>query len=245
MFKNKISLLTLAALIAFGCKSEHATSHQSSKIVEFSEQTLDKPNEFKSELFQKGILVYEDDFKGELNKEYLRSKKMYLENGTLVMAPQFKTKEAAMKKLKRDHHLGLGVVGHLNKLPEKFVLHMRYKVITDAIVTGRPSFQIGHHMMSLAYNKEGGYHLILPGEQKVRFSEPNAKMNINEWVDLVIEYQKGKMLLSVNGHSKVYEHEQVTIENKKDKSGPRLTFKSKEDTEERIVFDSIRLWEAE
>ena len=122
---------------------------------------------------------------------------------------------------------------------------MRYKVITDAIVTGRPSFQIGHHMMSLVYNKEGGYHLILPGEQKVRFSEPNAVMNINEWVDLIIEYQRGKMLLSVNGHSKVYEHKQVTMENKKDKHGPRFSFKSKEGTEERIVFDSIRLWEVE
>ena len=243
MFKKKIALLTFATVIACGCKSKHSTSQQPSKIIEVPEQAVENPDKFKSELFQKGTLVYSDDFASELNKEYLRSKKMYFENSTLVMAPQFKTKEAAMKKLKRDHHLGLGVVGHLNKLPEKFVLHMRYKVITDAIETGRPSFQIGHHMMSLAYNKEGGYHLILPGEQKVRFSEPNAKMNINEWVDLIIEYQKGKMRLSVNGHSKIYEHEQVTMENKK--SGPKLTFKSKEGIEERIVFDSIRLWEAE
>jgi hypothetical protein len=161
----------------------------------------------------------------------------------LIMAPRFESKEVAMKVLKRDHHLGLGVVGHLNNLPEKFILHMRYKVITDAIVPGRPSFQIGHHMMSLSYNKDGGYHLGLPGEKRVRFSEPNAEMKINEWVDLVIEYQKGKMLLSVNGHSKIYEHDQVSMENKK--SGPKFSFKSKDRIEERILFDSIKLWEVE
>ena len=70
-------------------------------------------------------------------------------------------------------------------------------------------------------------------------------MNINEWVDLIIEYQKGKMLLSVNGNSKINQHKQVTMNNKKDKSGPRFSLKSKDGIEERIVFDSIKLWQVE
>ena len=93
MFKNKISLLTLAALIAFGCKSEHATSQQSSKIVEVSEQTLDKPNEFKSELFQKGTLVYEDDFKGELNKSTFVQRKCILKMVLWLWRRNFKLKK--------------------------------------------------------------------------------------------------------------------------------------------------------
>ncbi|MCP4494844.1 MAG: hypothetical protein GY820_47220 [Gammaproteobacteria bacterium] len=64
-------------------------------------------------------------------------------------------------------------------------------------------------MISLGFTKEGGYKLGLPGEKRKWFSEPNTKMKINEWVDLVIEYQKGKILLNVNGHSRTYEHEQV------------------------------------
>lgn len=200
---------------------------------------------FKSELFKSGTLVYSDDFDGEFNRERWGSpgKSQVVKDGVLTCSPKFKTKEEAMKALKRDHHLGLGVVTHLNKIPKKFVLHMRFKFVTDAIVPGRPSFQIGHHMMSLSYNKEGGYALSLPGEERKGFTEPKAEMNINEWVDLIIEYQEGKMLLSVNGTSKIYEHEQVTMDNKKDKSGPRFSFKSKEGTEERIMFDSVRLWE--
>ena len=100
-------------------------------------------------------------------------------------------------------------------------------------------------MISLGFTKEGGYKLSLPGEKRKTFSEPEAQMKINEWVDLVIEYEEGKILLKVNGHSRLYEHKQVTIDNKKDKHGPRFTFKSKDGTEERIVFDYVRIWEAE
>ncbi|EDM26985.1 hypothetical protein LNTAR_07069 [Lentisphaera araneosa HTCC2155] len=254
MNKKSLSLLLLAGLLNTGCQVDSTKNPKpAAQTVEKASPKLEQEqqasaflsDEFNSQLFSQGTMVYSDDFDGELNKNYLRSKKMYLKDGTLIMAPAFKTKEEAMKKLKRDHHLGLGVVGHLNKVPEKFVLHMRYKFVTDAIVPARPSFQIGHHMMSLSYNPEGGYKLILPGEKKVPFIEANAEMKINEWVDLIIEYQKGKMLLSVNGHSKVYEHPQVTMDNKKDKSGPRFSLKSKDGIEERIVFDSIKLWQAE
>ena len=252
MNKKSLSLLLLAGLLNTGCQVESTKNPQpavqtvekdSSQLEQEQQASAFLSDEFNSQLFSQGTLIYSDNFDGELNKDYLRAKKMYLKDGHLIMTPQFKTKEEAMKKLKRDHHLGLGVVGHLNKVPEKFVLHMRYKFVTDALGPARPSFQIGHHMMTLSYNPEGGYKLVLPGETKVPFIEPNAEMKINEWVNLILEYQKGKMRLCVNGHNKVYEHEQVTIENKKDKHGPRFSFKSKEGLDERIIFDAIKLWE--
>ena len=204
-----------------------------------------KEPEFKSELFKKGTLVYSDDFDGELNINYWGKpgKIAVIKDGVLTFSPKFKSKEEAMKKLKRDHHLGLGVVAHMKKIPEKFVLHMRYKFVTDAIVPGRPSFQIGHHMMNLSYLKGGGHRLGLSGGPG--FNHPESGMKINEWVDLVIEYEKGRMLLSINGVKKIYEHENVTMDNTKDKHGPRFSFKSHEGIDERIVFDYVRLWKVD
>ena len=198
--------------------------------------------EFKSDLFKKGTLVYSDHFVGELNQERWGAPKgKKIEDGKLIIEPQFTNREEAMKVLKRDHHLGLEPIGHLNKIPEKFVCHLRYKVEKPKLTPGRPSFQIGHHMIVLGVLEGGGHRIKLPDGPI--FSEPDSKMALNEWIDLVIEYQLGKIKISVNGYSKIYEHEKVTIVNPKDKYGPRFTFKG--GPESRILFDSVRLWECQ
>ena len=197
---------------------------------------------FNSEFFKKGKLVYTDDVDGELDRERWGAPKgKKIERGILIIEPQFTNREEAMKVLKRDHHLGLEPVGHLNKIPEKFVCHLRYKVEKPKLTPGRPSFQIGHHMIILGVLEGGGHRIKLPNGPG--FSEPDSKMALNEWVDLVIEYQLGKIRISVNGHSKTYEHEKVTIVNPKDKHGPRFSFKG--GPESRILFDSVRLWDCQ
>ena len=60
-----------------------------------------------------------------------------------------------MKALKRDHHLGMSPVIRLNQLPEKFVLHMRVKFEGTNFATGRPKFDIGHHINTVVFNKTG------------------------------------------------------------------------------------------
>jgi hypothetical protein len=198
--------------------------------------------EFKSELFQTGTLLYSDDFDGELNREYWgASKGNEIQDGKLIIGPLFMNKEEAMKKLKRDHHLGLEPVGHLNKIPEKFVCHLRFKVEKMEITLGRPSFQIGHHMIILGYLQEGGHRIKLPDGPT--FMEPNSGMKLNEWVDLVLQYQLGTIRVSVNGYSKTYKHDKVTIINPKDQYGPRFSFKGGEGS--KIIFDSVHLWKAE
>ena len=195
---------------------------------------------FTSELFKKGTLVYSDDFDGELSRERWGAPKgKKVEDGKLIVTALFTDREEAMKALKRDHHLGLEPVAHLNKIPEQFVCHLRYKFEKEAISPGRPSFQIGHHMIILGILADGGHRIKLPDGPT--FAEPDSPMKLNEWVDLIIEYQKGKIRISVNGYSKIYEHEKVTIDNKKDKHGPRFTFKGGEGCT--IVFDSVRLWD--
>ncbi len=195
---------------------------------------------FESELFETGTLVYTDDFNGELNPDFWGAPKgKTIEGGHLIVNPQFKNAEEAMAKLNRDHHLGLEPVAHLNKIPEQFVCHLRYQFEKPGLTPGRPSFQIGHHMISLGITEGGGHRVRLP--DGTVFAEPKSEMALNEWIDLIIEYKKGTLVIDVNGDSKTYEHEAVTIINEKDKLGPRFTFKGGESC--RILFDSVRLWD--
>ncbi len=198
---------------------------------------------FNSQLFKKGTLVYSDDFDGEINRERwgAPTKDKQIADGKLIVSAKFKSKEEAMRVLKRDHHLGLEPVVHLNRIPEGFVCHLRYKFVKDKLTPGRPSFQIGHHMIVLGHLEGGGHRIKLPDGPS--FAEPESGMKLGEWIDLIIEYRKGEITIGVNGYSKTYKHEAVTIINEKDKLGPRFTFKGGPNCQ--IVFDSVQLWKCD
>lgn len=203
----------------------------------------DESPAFRSELFKAGTLVYSDNFDDKYNIERWGAPKKdrQIKDGKLVVTARFKSKEEAMKVLKRDHHLGLEPVVHLNRIPKAFVCHMRYRFEAKKLSPGRPVLQIGHHMITLNYLDGGGHRIKLPNGPS--FSEPSSKMKPGEWIDLVLEYRKGEIRIGINGRSKTYKHEAVTIINEKDKLGPRFTFKGGPDC--RIVFDSVRLWKCE
>jgi hypothetical protein len=198
---------------------------------------------FNSQLFKKGTLVYSDEFDGEINRERwgTPTRDKQIADGKLIVSAKFKSKEEAMRVLKRDHHLGLEPVVHLNRIPEGFVCHLRYKFVKDKLTPGRPSFQIGHHMIVLGHLEGGGHRIKLPDGPS--FAEPESGMKLGEWIDLIIEYRKGEITIGVNGYSKTYKHEAVTIINEKDKLGPRFTFKGGPNCQ--IVFDSVRLWKCD
>ncbi len=201
---------------------------------------------FSANIFKNGTLVYSDDFDGAYNKKWWggNRKDRKIEDGKLIIFPRFKTKDEAMKVLKRDHHLGLDPTVHLNKIPEKFVCHLRFKYVTDTDKKTGPVLQIGHHMISLAYLDGGGHSIAVP--KGPRFTDKKSNMKINEWIDLIIEYELGKILISVNGHSKTIENKAVTIINPKDKHGPRFSFKHRiASPKSQIVFDYVRLWSVE
>ena len=204
-----------------------------------------KEPEFKSELFKQGTLVYSDDFDGAYSKKrwgHNRGDKQ-VKDGKLIVTALHKNAEEAKKALKRDHHLGLDPEAHLRQIPEKFICHMRLKFESEKLAPNRPVLQIGHHMISLTYLEGGGHKVMLPGGPS--YKEPKSGMKINEWVDLFIEYEEGRILLSVNGFNKTYEHKNVTMINKKDKYGPRFTFKHGiQGPNSRLVFDYVRLWKA-
>ncbi len=194
---------------------------------------------FQSHLFEKGTLVYSDDFDGELNREQWepRTRNWQVKDGMLIGAPDFRNAEEAMKALGRDHHLGLGPVIRLNHLPENFVCHLRFKFEGDDYQAARPKLDIGHHINNLFFRK-GGYTLKLSGGEVIE--DRQSSFALNEWVDLVIELTEGKLLLNLNGHQHIIEHEQISM-----RSRDEFTFKALDGPSSRLVIDCIRLWEGE
>ena len=191
---------------------------------------------FKSRLFNKGTLIYSDDFDGTLdrNRWQTRTKSWEVKNGVLVGKPDYADAEEAMKALERDHHLGLSPVIRLDRLPKKFVLHLRVKFEGEAFTTGRPKIDIGHHINTVTFNAEG-YAVKLHGGE--RFSGKAPGMRLNEWIDVVLEFQEGEMWIAVNGKGQSIQHEQVSLEGRSE-----LTFKTFAEAPNRILFDTVSLW---
>ena len=110
LIKFLLSVLCLLAAVSPGFSSEDS--------------------KFKSELFKKGKLVYSDDFEGELNRMYWgQPKGKSIKDGKLIIAPLFKSKEEAMKVLKRDHHLERWI---------RFPKHIEFLRAGDSIVPVTP-----------------------------------------------------------------------------------------------------------
>ena len=165
---------------------------------------------FKSHLFETGTLVYADEFDGEFNREWwdTRTRNWKVKDGLLIGAPDYKNAEEAEKALGRDHHLGLGPVIRLNHLPESFVCHLRFKFEGETYQAARPKLDIGHHINNLFF-RQGGYSLKLSGGELIE--DRQSGFELNEWVDLVIELREGKLLIELNGHQRIFEHDQVSM----------------------------------
>ena len=196
------------------------------------------PPPIDSHLFQSGELVYTDGFDGPLNKKWwqARTKNWEVVDGLLIGAPDYKDTAEAEKALKRDHHLGLSPVIRLDNLSPKFVVRMRVKFEGKEFKTGRPKFDIGHHINTVTF-RDNGYAVKLHGGKQFLGKAPNVKLN--EWLDVSLEFQEGELWIEVNGKGQLIKHEQVSLEGRSE-----LTFKTFEDAPNRIMFDSVSLWKA-
>ena len=194
---------------------------------------------FHSHLFEKGTLVYSDDFDCAFDPERWEPRsgtRWEVREGLLIGRPsscEFQEKH----KEESDDHRGLGPVIRLNQVPENFVCHMRFKYEGEDYQASRPKVDIGHHINNLFFRK-GGYSLKLSGGE--RFEDRQSGFELNEWVDLIIELREGKLLIELNGHQRFLEHEQVSM-----KSRDEFTFKALDGSSSRLVIDYVRLWRAE
>ncbi len=182
--------------------------------------------EFKSTLFKQGTLLFSDDFKeGKYKGRYGPNKKniKQLEDGTLQVLPM------------PDRKSKLTVM-HIYSIPKKFVCHLRYKVISKDAGTG-VGLQIGGHKIHLNSTKEG-YRLLFRESGKSYTNNETKGFIANEWIDMIIEYREGKMLLSINGSEKIYEHDKLSM-------GDAKTILFKNPQADQILLDYVRLWKAE
>ncbi len=222
--KNALSRLLLCCLLACLCTN---LGH-----------TADPPT-FKSHLFEDGTLVYSDDFDTQLDRDWWqpRTKTWKVKDGQLIGVPDFKTAEAAQKALGRDHHLGLGPVIRFNKLPEKFVLQMRFRFAGETYKPARPKIDIGHHINSLVFTQDG-YTLKLSGGKQCGLTKTESALN--RWVEILIEFEEGRLSVAIDGDQKLFEHAQVSM-----KDRTELTFKALENTKSQLTFDHVRLWKVQ
>jgi len=197
------------------------------------------PIPFESHLFKMGSLVYADDFEGDLDQERWqpRTKTWGIKDGILIGGPDYKDEQEAQRILRRDHHLGMSPVIRLNNLPAKFVLHMRLQFEGTAFGPGRPKVDVGHHINTLVFTANGYSMKLHDGPS---FSGDAPAVRLNDWIELVIEFQEGKMWVGVNGKGQTIQHENVSL-----KGRDELTFKTFAKAPNRILFDSVKLWEAE
>ncbi len=158
-------------------------------------------------------------------------------DGVLAGKADYENAEEAMKALNRDHHLGMSPVIRLKHLPEKFVLHLRVQFEGKAFATGRPKFDIGHHINTVVFNAKG-YSVKLHGGESFLGDAPEVKLK--EWIDVVLEFEEGMMWIALNGKGQTIEHEQVSLQGRSE-----LTFKTFAAAPNRILFDSVKLWSAE
>ncbi len=194
---------------------------------------------FKSQLFESGTLVYADDFDGELNRERWEPRsgtRWEVRDGVLVGRPS-SSEFQELHKDDSDDHRGLGPVIRLNHIPENFVCHMRFKYEGEAYQAARPKLDIGHHINNLFFRK-GGYSLKLSGGE--RFEDRQSGFELNEWTDIIIELKEGTLFIELNGHQRLFEHEQVSMNGREE-----FTFKALMSPRSRLVFDSVRLWKGE
>lgn len=195
---------------------------------------------FRSRLFEKGELVYSDDFSGELNTTHwmTRTKNWVIEDGKLIGAPDHKDEETAMKALKRDHHLGMSPVIRLDKLPKKYLVRMRLKYEGEFPDGQRsPKVDVGHHINNLNFTKDG-FALKLSGGH--RPDPVTIKSLRNRWFYLTIEFEDGRMAIDIDGETTIITHEQVSM-----KDRAEFTFKTADGHKNRILFDSVQIWKVD
>ena len=179
---------------------------------------------FKSKLFESGNLLISDDFdQGKYKGRYGPNKKnvKQLTDGTLKVLPLSGTP-------------GDLTIFHIYNVPSKFICHLRYKQVCSSSNAGA-GIQIGGHKMHLGCTGDG-YSLFLRSAGKTYKNSEVKNFKANQWIDMMIEYQQGKMLLSINGNETIFEHEGVNMDGAKS-----IVFKYR--NIDRTLFDYVRLWE--
>src|SRR5258707_1117558 len=113
--------------------------------------------DYKPELFKSLKPVYEDDFKGPLNKNFWEVRQnttWAIKDGVLTGSPSAKEFQEKKKASDDPSHAGLKPVIWLKQVPENFVCTMRVRYDAKAYQRGFPLLDLGHHIHTLTFSEK-------------------------------------------------------------------------------------------
>lgn len=193
--------------------------------------------EYQPELFKSMKLVYEDKFKGALNKEFWEVRQnttWAIKDGVLTGNPSSAEFQAKKKAGADPSHAGLKPVIWLKKVPENFVCSLRVRYDAKTYQKGFPLFDLGHHTHTLTFSEKATTLVIKKNVETIPVTEP--LFALNQWHDVVIELKKGTILLSIDGKKHRFESRNIDMAGQ-----AQIDFKAVDGGSCQI--DSVKLWE--
>ena len=194
--------------------------------------------EYKSELFSKTRLVYEDSFDGSiLNTDFWevrQSTTWTIQDGILTGAPS--SKEFQEKKIASNDpsHAGLKPVIWLKKVPENFLCAMRLRYDGQGYQKGFPLLDLGHHIHTISFSEKSTTLTIKKNVEMIHAETPILKLN--QWHDVIIELRKGTLILTIDGKKHRFESKNIDMAGQ-----AQIDFKGL--NHGGCQIDEIRLWE--
>lgn len=131
-------------------------------------------------------------------------------------------------------------VMHYHKIPAEFICHMRIKLDGESYDVKNPWLDIGgghrnHFRFKENLTQFSSEDKAL-AKRKISGGRKGQLLPLNEWLHVTIEIQKGKLGLSINGKTEIYEGSNI-------ETGERLKIAMKAIPDGKLHMDYIRIWE--
>jgi hypothetical protein len=183
-----------------------------------------KKSTFVPKLFKNGDLLYSDDFNNSVDRGRYGPNK-----GNIKLS-----EPGVMQVLPLPRRESKLTVMHIHNVPKQFVCHFRYSVVTK-MSSPSVGFQIGGHEIHVNGSNEG-YSVFLRDAGKKFVNNKVEGFKSNTWIEVIIEYKEGTLLLNINGQEKIFKHNKLSMDDKNS-----IVFKNP--VSDQILFDYIRLWD--
>ncbi|MEM6692265.1 MAG: hypothetical protein AAF664_22740 [Planctomycetota bacterium] len=129
---------------------------------------------------------------------------------------------------------------HFKPIPEEFVCHIRMKMIGEDYKPKPPWLDIGgghrNHFRFTADKVFFSSEEVPLSERKIDNARAVNMLPLNEWLDVTIEIEKGKIGLSINGVTQIYEEANI-------ETSDRRQIGIKAIPKGQLLVDYIRIWQ--
>ncbi|MCH2204270.1 MAG: hypothetical protein MK132_00140 [Lentisphaerales bacterium] len=185
---------------------------------------------FPSLFLDKGKLYFSEEFNGDKLPKVFEAR-----SGSTTS-----TKNSILTVVNNDKKNGARPVIHCNKIPQESVCNMRIKMTGGSYTPKNPWLDVGGgHRNHFRFKED---MVLFSSEdkplekRKINNKRHGNMLPLNEWLNVTIEIKKGKIGLSINGKTEVYEGANI-------ETGDRLKIAMKAIPKGKLLIDLIRIWE--